>query len=140
MKGRPRFYIEAEGSNVEALKRGLAWLAEAAARSNATEGILAMTTKKNVRRTVGEVTGDEAAKALEDGRPVSLKGGVTLKLVTHHMSLYPRTPIPVLCVYVTKSHLDKIDRAPRVSEMCVVPWTMDEVRHWIETWQAVRLT
>jgi hypothetical protein len=99
-----------------------------------------MPTKENVWGAVSEAIGDEAAKALEDGRPVSLKGGVALKLVTHRMSLYPRTPSPVLCVHVTKSHLDKIDHAPRVSEMCVVPWTMDEVRYWIETRQAVRLT
>jgi hypothetical protein len=140
MKIRPRFYVEVKGPDIEAVKHGFIWLAEAAERSASAEAILAMPTKANVRETLSQAIGDWEAKALEEGRPVSLKGGVALKLVTHKMSLYPERPTPVLCVWVTKSHLDKIDRAPRVSEMCVVPYTMDDVRYWIETWQAVRLT
>jgi hypothetical protein len=141
MKGRPRFYVEAEGPDVEAVRLGFKWLAKAAARSGATEAILAIPTKQNLWGTVfTEALGEPAAKALNAGRPVSLKTGVALKLVTHRMSLYPQAPTPVVCVYTSKAFLDKVDATHNVSEMCVVPWIMDEVQPWIETWAPVELS
>lgn len=137
MKGRPRFYVEAEGPDLEAVRRGLAWLAEAAERSGGAQAVLAMPTKQNLWGTVSEAIGEQAAKALEAGGAVSLKRGVSLRLVTQRMWLHPSTPTPVLCVYVTESHLKKVDATPNVSEMCVVPWTMDELQSWIQTWAAL---
>lgn len=141
MKDRPRFYVEAKGPDVEAVRVGLKWLAEAANRCGGSEAILAIPTKRNLLGSVlTEALGESAAKALNAGRPVSLTTGVALKLVTYRMSLYPQTPTPILCVYTSKAFLDKVDATHNVSEMCVVPWIMDEVRQWVETWAPEELT
>jgi hypothetical protein len=140
MRGRPRYYVKSEGPNVEAVLLGLSWLVDAATRLNATEAILALPTKQNLRGTVTEALGGAAAAALAAGRPVKLLSGASLRLVTVRMSWYLRTPAPVLCVYLAPSQLEKVDGTPNVAEMCLVPWIMAEVRDWIETWQAVDLT
>jgi hypothetical protein len=140
MRGRPRFYIKSEGPKVEAVMSGLAWLVDAATRLKASEAILALPTKRNLEGTVTDALGEATAKTLAAGRPVNLLSGASLRLVTHHMNWYLRAPAPVLCVYLTPNELEKVDGAPNVAEMCVVPWNMEEVRAWIETWQAVDLT
>lgn len=143
MRGRPRYYVEPQGPNAEAVKLGLAWLANGAARSGAAEAIIAMPTKANVEGSVvTEVIGRQAARNLSANRRVLLKTDATqvpLRLITERTRLCLQRPTPVLCLYVSKAFLDKLDADPDVSEMCVVPWA-DEARQWIETWQPDELT
>lgn len=79
--------------------------------------------------------GRAVARALRNDETVGLPGGGRLRLLTKRTSRRARIDEDiVLVVYAHKDLLDIVDDEAGLSTIVAVPWAMDEIGYWIETW------
>jgi len=131
-------YIRFEGPKPDAVKRGLVWLLELGRKENKKSALLAVPVLDNLSGVIEEVLGERAIKALKQGSGINLDAVVTVSLVTERKDIFNHQG-PVLAVYPNKKLLDKIDNIRGVTDVLVIPWSLQEVQYWIETWQATEL-
>lgn len=137
---RSSIYIHFQpGEYRQAIIKGVAWLVQLA-KSDASKrsALLAVPTHLNLRGDISSVIGDKAVTRFNKGQTVMLKDLVEVSLLTERKVLYSWNG-PVLAIYPTKRLLDEIDSLPGVTDVLVIPWTIQEVQNWIDTWAATEL-
>lgn len=138
IRNRTSFYLREEGPKPNAVRQGFGWLLELGRKENKKSALLAVPVLDNLRGVIEEVLGERAIKALKQGNGINLDSVVTISLVTERKDVFNHQG-PVLAVYPNKKLLDKIDNIRGVTDVLVIPWSLQEVQYWIETWQAVEL-
>lgn len=132
-----RFWIDATGPDLAAMRLAFAWLDEST--ETGSDAFLALPTKGNLDGIVSEAIGERAAKALRQGRTVSLPGGGQLSLVTERKQPPLYTNGPILAAYPTKKLLNDMDER-RPPAMLVLPWLPKDVAAWRSAWNPVQLS
>ena len=137
-KQRSSFYIKSQGPDASAIKKGLRWLIELSKKdNNKKSALLAVPTKQNLDGAISSVIGETNTKILKKNEQLTDKN--------IHLSLFTlRKPVslwngPVLAIYPNKKLIDKIDNIKNVTDVLIIPWYLDEVQYWIDTWKAVEL-
>jgi len=136
---RKSLYINSEDPNKEAIFEGLDWLLQTCNSNNQNKALIAVPRKDDILppSVISEVIGIQAAKFLVRNKTVKL-GNIDIKLLTERESIYSWNG-PILAIYPTKKLLDKIDGLRDVTDVLVIPWSMNEVKFWINTWSANEL-
>lgn len=128
-----------ESPNKSAIVKGFSWLIELGNNNvNKRSALLAVPVKSNLQGDIISVIGDTAEKRLRKGEMVTVKSTVQLSLLTERQTIYSWNG-PILAIYPTKKLLDKIDGLKEVTDVLVIPWTLEEVQYWIDTWSAIEL-
>lgn len=133
---RNSLYIDAEGPDPEAIAEAIEWLSELGREdTDRREALLAVNTEEHLHRedVLATVIGERAVQQLEHNRPVRI-GDVTIQLLTQGVDPRRQTAGPILAVYPDEELLDILDRMHGVTDVLVVPWSRDEVEHWIAKW------
>lgn len=138
-KNRVSVYIKSQGPNIQAIKKGLSWLISICNSTQKCNALLAFLGKSQFRRVMSEVIDERVVKALAKGERIKLPNSpVELSLLTERQRFYSWDG-PVLAIYPTKKLLDKIDGLFGVTHILVVPWYLEEIQFWIDTWSAHEL-
>jgi hypothetical protein len=137
-RNRTSLYVKSEGPKSDAMKRGFGWLLGLAQNENKKSGLLAIPVLDNLQGVIAEVLGDNAVKSLRQGNSINLNSIVSVSIITERKDVFNHQG-PVLAAYPNKKLLDKIDNMRGVSDVLVIPWSLQQVQYWIETWQAVEL-
>lgn len=138
-KDRSTAFIDAEGPDQEAVELGLAWVRQLGEQDmGKQDAVLAVSTKKQLDGVFSDVVGDSAANSLSKKQPVQV-GEVELHLMTKRIDPPGWQQGPVLALYPDEELLNKIDGMRGVTDVLVVPWSMDTVQFWIDTWGASAL-
>ncbi len=138
-KNRVAVYINSQGPNPQVIEEGLRWLDSICASTQKCDGLLAFLGKSQSERVMSQVIGEHLAKALAKNQKVKLPNSpVELSLMTERERLYTWDS-PVLVVYPSKKLLDKVDSLFGVTHVLVIPWTLEEIQYWIDTWGAYEL-
>ncbi len=137
---RSSIYIRyQQGAYRQAIMEGFAWLTEMAKKDTSKSyALLAVVTQSNLRGYVSSVIGEKTVTSLAKGDDVTINGIVRLSLLTERKVMYSWNG-PVLAIYPTKKLLDKIDSLSGATDVLVIPWTLQEVEYWIDTWTAIEL-
>ena len=137
---RSSMYIHFQpGEYQHAIAKGLTWLMQLAkSDANKRSALLAVPTVSNLRGDISLVIGDKAVATFNKGQTVLLDNLVELSLMTERKALYSWNG-PILAIYPTKKLLDQIDSLPGVTDVLVIPWNIQEVQYWIDTWAATEL-
>lgn len=137
-RNRTSHYIRSEGPKPDAVKRGLVWLLGLGRKENRKSALLAVPVMDNLSGVIEEVLGERAIKALKQGSTVNLESVVSVSLLTERKDVFNHQG-PVIAIYPNKKLLDKIDNMRGVTDVLVIPWSLQEIQYWIETWQALEL-
>lgn len=127
------------GEYRQAIIKGFAWLLELAkSDTSKSSALLAVPAQFTLRGDISSVIGDKAVSSLTKGHAFTLNSFVKVSLLTERIALYSWNG-PILAIYPTKKLLDKIDSLTGVTDVLVIPWTLQEVQYWIDTWAATEL-
>ena len=135
-KNVKRFVVPSEGPNSETIKIAFGFLIEICEKHNIQKDlVLFIPTKKHIRGTILEnVIGEKASKALFRNEPVKLIDDNNIILRTpRNFNVYP-PPEFVISIYPDEEMLDMIDEIFGMSIAIVVPYKMDDIKHWVRTW------
>lgn len=135
---RASFYVESTGANDQTLLRGISWLNEVSAQQGAGVALLAVSQLSNLGGVISSTIGAASAARLKTDKRTALSSTLQLELLTEKDHRYDFQG-PILVVYPTHKLLDKVDALSKVTAVCVVPWIMEDVRAWVQTWGAERL-
>lgn len=138
---RSSIYIHFQpGEYHQTIIKGVAWLIQLA-KSDASKSsaLLAVPVHSTLRGDISSVIGDKAVTSFNKGNTVMLNNLVKVSLLTERTVQYSWNG-PVLAIYPTKRLLDKIDSLTGVTDVLVIPWTIQEVQYWIDTWVATELS
>lgn len=138
---RSSIYIHFQpGEYHQTIIKGVAWLIQLA-KSDASKSsaLLAVPVHSTLRGDISSVIGDKAVTSFNKGNAVMLNNLVKVSLLTERTVQYSWNG-PVLAIYPTKRLLDKIDSLTGVTDVLVIPWTIQEVQYWIDTWVATELS
>jgi hypothetical protein len=137
---RSSIYIHFQpGEYHQAITKGFAWLIELAkSDTGKSSALLAVPAQSTLRGDISSVIGDKAVTSLTRGHTVTLNNLVKVSLLTERIVLYSWNG-PVLAIYPTKRLLDKVDSVTGVTDVLVIPLTIQEVQYWIDTWAATEL-
>jgi hypothetical protein len=100
-------------------------------------GIIAAPLKSTFKKgkVIAEVLDVDLAGAVDAARKVPLDRHKNLSYVTQTTDEGKWKGCPVLACFPTRSLLDKLDDPDaRISEVCVIPWSRNEVLYWAQTW------
>lgn len=139
MTDRKSYYIKPESDPKETLMRALEWLSEACKRSNSQKAFLAANSMGVLDGIIKDALGKDAVNLLKRGGNVTLDGSIKITLITDRKSIFSASNSPILAVYASRDFIDKIDGIENVSEILLLPWTLDEIQPWIRTWKASAL-
>ena len=127
------------GEYRQAIIKGFAWLIQLAkGDASKRSALLAVPTHSNLRGDISSVIGEKAATNLNKGQTIMLDNLVKVSLLTERTVLYSWNG-PILAIYPGRKFLDKIDSLPGVTDVLVIPWTIQGVQDWIDTWAATEL-
>jgi hypothetical protein len=137
---RSSLYIKTEGVNEQAIAKGLAWLVALGNNDvNKRSALLAVPLKANLQDAISSVMRETNVKRLGKGEKVTISNSnVQISLLTERKTIYSWDG-PILVIYPTKRLLDKIDGLTEVTDVLVIPWTLEEVQFWVDTWSAIEL-
>jgi|GEM_PF-926915 hypothetical protein len=131
------WYVNSRGSNPDAVRQAIAWLQKGGERFGWRSALLAVPGKRNLDGAVESTIGSRAVKELSSTKQTRIRG-LTLHLMTELINA-SIVSAPVVAVFPTVQLLDKVDALHGPSDVLVVPWTMEEVTSWIQTWSAREL-
>ena len=138
-KKRVSVYVKSQGPNPQAIEDGLRWLDSICVSTQKCSALIAFLGKLQSQRVMSEVIGEDFAKALARNERFKLPhSSVELSLMTERERLYSWDG-PVLAVYPSKKLMDNIDSLFGVTHVLVIPWTLEEIQYWIDTWGANEL-
>lgn len=137
---RSSIYIRFQpGEYRQAIRNGFAWLIQLSkSDTSKSAALLAAPTQSTLRGDISSVIGDKAMSNLTRGHAVTLNSSAKVSLLTERTVLYSWNG-PILAICPTKKLLDKIDGLIGVTDVLVIPWILQEVQYWIDTWAATEL-
>jgi hypothetical protein len=131
---RNSFYLQSEGPVARSIEQGLDWLIELGRDDNKRSTLLAIPTLNNLIGVVTEVIGVQAVNRLKKGKPIHLTSTLSVSLFTKRTKVFQHQG-PILVLYPDKGLLDKIDDLNHVTDVLMIPWSLQKVQYWLDTWQ-----
>lgn len=133
-----RVLIPDDSQEPETLGLALAYAKEIATKADARDILLVTHSKGQLRHTgLGANLGDNASKALLDGRAVSLSSGATLRHGTLATLRYHSGRPVIIAYYADEKLLDFVDGMTGVKGVVAVPWVPGEADQWRERWTPI---
>jgi hypothetical protein len=141
--GIPRYLIENHGANSEAVKAMFAGAFQVCSQNGITNITLLVPTKQHFLFTeVGTLLGDRTAKALRNGETVKMEANFTTNLtvnVTMNLestkTFYPHSSYGMIIgVYLSRKDQNVLDSVSSARAIVFLPWTEDEGKAWLSTW------
>ena len=136
----PRYMIENHGPDHEAIKTAFAGAFQVCAQNGITNITLLVPAKGAFPNTVvGTFLGDSVTKALCKGESVRITADLTMNLES------PKTISPygsygmVVGVYLSQKDQNVLDSLSNVKAIVLLPWTEEEGKTWLSTWNATVL-
>lgn len=136
----PRYLIENHGPDQDVLKAAFSEAFRICTQSSISEVTLLVPSKGQFPETVvGEFLGQSAAKALCKGQTVKIAEELTMNLES------PKTFSPykgygmVIGVYLSQNDQNKLDSISTAQAIVLLPWTEEEGKAWLSTWNATVL-
>jgi hypothetical protein len=131
-----RILIAANGPDVEAIKTGIQVIAKIANETTNHEAILFVPAKGNLQgTTLEEALGSNLTKQMLKNGSLGLPNGGKISLYTlKNFPSFCRAK-SVLAVYADDKMLDKTNDNASFENIVVVPWIIEHVQTWANTWQ-----
>lgn len=134
MVKRVSYFIRAEGPDRGAVKKAIEWLQQV----SPAKGFVAVPGLRNLDGVLAEELGPSTVKELKTkGRAVI--SGRELLVITRLKLVQSADNAAIVAFYPYGRVLDALDAIRDVSAMLVVPWSMQEVDHWVSIWNAKEL-
>jgi hypothetical protein len=136
-----RYYISAQGADHNAMRLAFDWLVKQLQQSpTPLTGLLCVPTIRNLEGVITDVIGERMADALASGKFVRVSNSSSnIRLITRRRPYHGWRGGPILAAYPDKKILDMLDETPGVSAILAVPWLMQNIQLWIDTWAAQEL-
>lgn len=137
-----KLYISSNGPEAEPVKKGFFWLLETAVRAGSDGAYLVTLSLGNLEGAISEALGEDLVKLLERDKSVTvvLEGAsVNLDLLTERIDSGSIHKGPALVIYPNAKMLERVDDHDEITDVLVVPWIMEDIQEWIETWNAQEL-
>ena len=126
-------YINADGPDNEAVRRGLIWLSNTPENQ---EAILMIPTFRNLEGVIETVIGTEGKKTLLKNKEAHFDGKM-VKLCTNQSFRHTHLPVRMLAVYQDSKSLDEIESSySNLESIMVIPWGSSDIDEWKEIRQA----
>ena len=135
MSTRKSFYINTNGPDDNTLKIGLQWLQNQSKLSNG--GYIAVHGISNLDGIISKILSYDMIKNLKNGQMIM--DGIKISLITNKKipdNVYHK---PIFALHVDEQMLDKIDSIEGRKDVLACPWIFDEIKSWINTWNATEL-
>jgi hypothetical protein len=136
----PRYLIENHGPDQDAINTAFAEAFQICTQKAISNITLLVPAKGTFQDTVvGTFLGDKVTKALCKGQIVRITDDLTMNLES------PKTISPygsygmVIGVYLTQKDQNVLDSLTSVKAIVLLPWTEDEGKSWLSTWNATIL-
>ena len=123
------WYIESEGPSKDALLKGVYWLLK---KSHVGKRVIIAVPAKVILKNVRESMGFDIIKVLKDS-------GIEVRVFTERDSITDFQELPALVIYPTQKFLKRIEKCINVSDLLVVPHSLEEVKNWLKQYDAIRL-
>jgi len=139
-ENRSAFYINVEYVDKSAILKGLRWLDELGKLNpNKRSALLAVDQLSILNGVLSDLLGESAIGRLKKEKKLRISSNSTVTLlILRQKPLYSWNG-PVLAVHPSRALLDKIDDLYGVTDVLVIPWRLDEVKPWINTWRVPEL-
>ncbi len=137
-----KLYIPSYGPAAEPIKKAFYWLLDTAVREGRERAYLAAPTLHNLDGAISEALGEDLVKLLQRDKSitVTLEGAsLNLDLLTERIDSDSIHKGPALVFYPNARLLEKMDDHYGITDVLVVPWIMQDIQEWIETWNAQEL-
>ena len=139
MKKRTAIYLPTNVAGRSEIEAGFNWLLQLVKSDpKKKSALLAVPVLDNLNHDIATLLGEKQVKALAEGKPITINSSLELSLLTERKQIYS-WPGPVLAIFPSKKLLDAIDELPDVTDILVIPWVMEKVQYWIDTWNAMPL-
>ena len=134
MAKRVSYFIRAEGPDRGAVKKALEWLLQV----SPAKGFVAVPGLRNLDGVLAEELGPSAVKDLKT-KGKALVSGRELYVITRLKPVQSANNAAIVAFYPYGRVLDALDAIRDISAILIVPWSMQEVDHWVSTWNAKEL-
>jgi hypothetical protein len=131
-------YINVASGDEADFSQGLAWLVAKCRTNQKNKAILAVPSKGALGGVIENVLSRGIVNRLALNKEVFLQDNIRLEVITENQDIYG-LDTPILAVFPTKKLLDKIDSVSGSQHVLVIPWSIDEIRYWIDTWNVSAL-
>ncbi|KGC29858.1 hypothetical protein [Burkholderia pseudomallei] len=132
----PRFLIENEGPNIENVKLALHEVVVYCSSHGLGHIALIVPAKGHfLGGIVAEALGQQQAKSLHAGRPLAVSG-LNINITLAHPGNITTIPTGTFLVgmHLPSSVMQKVDDAAAPSAIAYLPWSEDEGKEWLSTW------
>lgn len=129
-----RYLVPTNESGINPVEAAFDLLEELSRELNKDAFLLVPTKKYIEDTTLEEFLGRNEMKTLLQGKSIELQSGKNLILESQRTFQYRGASEIIIGIYVTKRMLNQIDSVRNAVAVIVVPWNMDEVVEWRETW------
>ncbi|WP_173915919.1 hypothetical protein [Halobacillus sp. Marseille-Q1614] len=137
---RDSFYINSEGGNYEALKRGIQWLIKQCEKDGNQNAFLCVPTKQNLTGVISDTLGKDYTNILSKNNEARLPNNLGKLILITERSKNVNNSGPCLVLYPSSKLLNKIDSYTELRKVLVIPWGWNSnIQNWIKTWNAKEL-
>ena len=134
MTKRVSYFIRAEGTDKAAVKKALEWLLQV----SPAKGFIAVPGLRNLDGVLAEELGPSAVTDMKT-KGKTILSGRELHVMTRLKMVRGADNAAIVAFYPYGRVLDALDAVRDVSAILIVPWSMQEIDHWIATWNAKEL-
>jgi len=134
MSKRVTYFIKAEGPDRGAVKKALEWLLQV----SPAKGFLAVPGLRNLDGVLAEELGLSAVTDLKT-KGKAIVSGRELHVITKLKPVRSADNAAIVAFYPYGRVLDVLDAIRDVSAILIVPWSMQEIDHWVSTSNAKEL-
>jgi hypothetical protein len=134
MSKRVSYFIRAEGPDRGAVKKALDWLLQV----SPAKGFVAVPGLRNLDSVLAEELGPSVVKDLKT-RGRALVSGREIHVITRLKPIQSAGNAAIVAFYPYGRMLDALDAIRDISALLIVPWSMQEIEHWVSTWNAKEL-
>lgn len=132
--GIPRYVIESHGPDAEAIKTAFQGAFQICVQNGISEITLLVPSKGSFPSTVvGTFLGASASKALCEGQRIKITDNLLMNLESSKTFETYRSYGMLVGLYLSQKDINVLDSAS-AKAIVLLPWTADEGKSWISTW------
>ncbi len=136
----PRYLIENHGPDHDALKTAFSEAFRVCVQTGISEITLLVPAKRQFPNTVvGSFLGQSVTKALCKGQTVEIADGLSMSLESPKTFSPYKTYGMVIGVYLSQKDHNTLDSITSAQAIVLLPWTEEEGKVWLSTWNATVL-